>query len=156
MRSTHISLACLHEFRIYVPVPPYFPTTLSRPLRSRHPLASTCQSNLHKIPFRELNRISYKARMNLLCSVLFLFLSDHIRLGGVSNLLDATILATIQKLKSLQQHLHTLRDLHSIPEFICDLQYPSPQLKITPVNTLQGRCRHIGNTQRIYSRNTPL
>jgi hypothetical protein len=73
VRSAHIKLGCLHEFRIYVPVPPYFPTTLSRPLRSRQPLASTCQSNLHKIPFRELNRIFYKARINLLCSVLFFF-----------------------------------------------------------------------------------
>ena len=95
MRSTHIKLGCLHEFRIYVPVPPYFPTTLSRPLRSRQPLASTCQSNLHKVLFRELNRVSYKARMNLLCFVPFFFWSDHIRLGGVCNLLDATILATI-------------------------------------------------------------
>lgn len=73
MRSTHIKLGCLHEFRIYVPFPPYFPSTLSRPLRSRQPLASTCQSNLHKILFRELNRVSYKARMNLLCFVLVFF-----------------------------------------------------------------------------------
>ena len=71
MRSTHIKLGCLHEFRIYVPVPPYFPTTLSRPLRSRQPLASTCQSNLHKILFRDLKRVSYKARMIFTLLVFF-------------------------------------------------------------------------------------